>query len=268
MPAAATVRLLALIGLVPVVWAENPVSSGPTYSTASIVNAATNRLGLLSPNAIVSLYGTGLSYNTRALSTDDIRNDQLPTTLIGTGVRVLVDNLPVVIYFVSPGQINFLLPSNIKPGKRMLQVNLDGKLGPKVEIELADTSPGFFQQDQRSIIATHVDGSVVTADAPAAPGEVIVLYAAGLGQTQPNLINGIIPKTAAAIERLGQTSLFFNGDEMPRERIYYAGVTPGFAGLYQVNVKLPEWIGANPEIRLQVGDQSSPIGVTLPLRRE
>jgi len=49
-------------------------------------------------------------------------------------------------------------------------------------------------------------------------------------------------------------------------RVFYAGLAPGYAGLYQINVVLPEDLPSDPEIRVSVGSQSSPGGLKLPVR--
>lgn len=110
---------------------------GPNYSGASIVNAADNQTSWFAPNTIATMYGTGLAYTTKAVTATDIHNGLLPTVLPGTGVRILVGSLPAIIYFVSPTQINFLVPSYLRPGPTTIQVTLDGLAGPPVQMQLA-----------------------------------------------------------------------------------------------------------------------------------
>jgi uncharacterized protein (TIGR03437 family) len=50
---------------------------------------------------------------------------------------------------------------------------------------------------------------------------------------------------------------------VPTERIGYAGVAPGWGGLYQINVRLPDVAGVKPEIRIAVGDEASPAELTI-----
>src|SRR5207302_7350226 len=95
----------------------NHTQSAPVYSAESIVNAADNQTGTLAPNTIATVYGAGLAYGTRALTADDIRGGVLPTALPGTDVRVIIGGLPANLYYVSPTQINFLVPANLLPGK-------------------------------------------------------------------------------------------------------------------------------------------------------
>ena len=105
-------RLLSLVTLLLAV----ALQAAPSYSAASIVNAADNLAGPLAPNTIATIYGTGLAYGTKWLTPDDIRGGVLPTVLPGTGVRILVGGVLANLYYVSPLQINFLVPPNLLPG--------------------------------------------------------------------------------------------------------------------------------------------------------
>ena len=264
MPTAAW--LLAAILYGPVVWAAEPHrSAAPSYSATSIVNSATNLPGPLAPNMIATIYGTDLSYTSRAIGPDDVRNDVLPTILIGSGVRVFVDGLAAVIYYASPNQINFLVPSNLKAGASSVQLIRDGVAGPEIPVTVTDSSPGLFQADAVTVVAAFPDGSIVTKTRPAQPGQVIVLYACGMGQTTPKAINLIIPSSPAVIANLAAMEVDFNGARIEPGLIFYAGITPGFAGLYQINLRIPQDSDPDPEIRVRIGAQSSPAGIHLPV---
>jgi uncharacterized protein (TIGR03437 family) len=251
----------------------------PTYSVASIVNAASNAVGALAPNTFATIYGSNLSYATRAMAPEDISGGRLPTEL--GGVRVVIDTIPAVIYYVSPGQINLLIPYILvmmrdekcdmsQRPEAELQLTLDGKAGPAVSIKLLEAAPALFQSGAGTVVATRADWSAVTEAAPARPGEVVVLFATGLGCVvlQPDYLQA--PQGAAALQRLNEFSVLLDGAPLDASRILYAGVAPGFAGLYQINLKLPEKLGDNPEIRVAVGSalgsQTSPAGLRLPVR--
>jgi uncharacterized protein (TIGR03437 family) len=238
----------------------------PIYTAASIVNAATNEPGPLAPLGLVSLYGKELSVATRAITADDLRNGLLPTTLIGTGVVIAIDNIAVPILFVSPGQINFLVPGNMRTGRRKLRVLTNGRAGPDVDVVIADTAPGLFQMTGSAVIATRPDGSLVSDEVPAVPGEILVIYAAGLGATQPSVTGLSIPRAAATISARSQFAVLLNDVPVPDGNILYAGLTPGFAGLYQINCRLPDDTPADPEIRLRLPGQISPSNLHLSVR--
>jgi uncharacterized protein (TIGR03437 family) len=241
------------------------VADNPFYTAASIVNAASNQSGTLAPNTFVTIYGTNLAYTTRTLTTDDIEGNELPTTLAGTGVRVFVNGIAAQIYYVSPGQINFLIPTTIAPGPGAVQVALDATWGPRIAVNLPAVAPALFQVDAQTAIATHADGSLLTADSPGKPLETIVLYATGLGATVPEPDYAEIPLAAAPLQDMVGFQVLLDGMAVESRRIYYSGVAPGFAGLYQINVQLPDWVGANPQVQLVASGETSPAGIVIPV---
>jgi uncharacterized protein (TIGR03437 family) len=245
--------------------AESGRRQAPSYSAASIVNAATNLPGPLAPNAIATIYGAGLSYVTRAVSAEDIRGGVLPILLIGTGVGVYIRGVPAHIYYVSPTQVNLLIPSTLMPGPAELQLTVDGRAGPAVQIQLSAAAPALFSLSERWIVACRPDGSVVSQEQPARPGDLVILYATGLGRTVPNPRSGEIPAQAAVLERLSEFLVLLDGVPVGPDRIAYAGVAPGFAGLYQINLRLPDALPPNPAVRLKLGDEISPPCGALPV---
>ena len=270
MPAAA--RLLAALGLAlagtaPAVRAaEGTTREAPSYSAASVVHAATSVAGPLSPNCIATIYGRNLAWTTRALTQNDIRAQELPTVMPGTGVRVMIADIAAHVYYVSPAQINFLVPASLRPGIVRLYVAVDSLAGPEISVEVVEASPGLFHSEGGAVVGIHASGDVLSADSPARPGEVVVLYAAGLGQTNPLQRNGMLARTPAPIGKLEEFRLLLNGAELPPELIEYAGITPGFAGLYQINLRLPGDVPEDPTLQLRAGSRTSPETVRLPLR--
>ena len=240
-------------------------AEAPVYSAGSLVNSADNQPGWLAPNTIATLYGKFLAYNTVTLTSNDIRGGILPTVLPSTGVRVLVNGLPGNPYYVSPTQINFLMPPNLLPGPATVQLVIDGLAGPPISITLGIAAPALFQLDQQTIIATHADGSLITQAASAKPGDVVVLYATGLGQTVPPVGYGELPTGAAQLQMLTSFRVLLDGNPVDYSAIAYAGIAPGFAGLYQINLAIPASTGSNPEIRLAIGDVVGIPGLHIPV---
>jgi uncharacterized protein (TIGR03437 family) len=235
-------------------------STAPSYSSASIVNSASNLPNDYAPNTIISLYGLNLAYSTRGIPP----NSALPTTL--GGVTVYVGIAAANLFYISPTQINVLVPNNLQPGPVTISVVREGASGPAAVIVLAETAPALFALNPGTVLATHADGSTITPDSPAAQSEVIVIYAVGLGRTNPDPLSGQIPTAAAPIQHLKDLQVLLNGTAIDTALIYYAGVTPGFAGLYQINVQLPVNMSADPEVRVAIGSQISAPGLALPTR--
>src|SRR5579884_2198083 len=232
MPAA--LLLLAMAIFVPLVGGQEiGVRDAPAYTAASIVNAADNQPGPLAPNTIGSLYGRGLSYTTKALAPTDIAGGRLPFLLPGTGVTVLIGGEPANLYYVSPTQINFLVPANLLPGKSDLQVVLNGLAGPDVPLQIAASAPALFQVDAQTIIATRANGSLTTAASPAHPGDLLIVYATGLGDTNPPVVYSSVSASAAPLKRIAEFRILLDGTPIDPKLIAYAGIAPGYAGLYQ-----------------------------------
>jgi uncharacterized protein (TIGR03437 family) len=255
----ALVVCLAAFSFAPILTADAPI-----YSADSLVNSADNQAGWLAPNTIATMYGKYLSYATATLTPADIRGGVLPTVLPSTGARILVNGLPANPYYVSPTQINFLIPPNLLPGPATVQLVINGLAGPPISVALGAAAPALFQIDRQNIIATHADGSLITPAASAKPGDVVVLYATGLGQTIPPMGYGELPSSAAPLQMLSRFQVFLDGNPVDASSIAYAGIAPGFAGLYQINLILPGSTGSNPDIRLAVGDA---IGIADPYCR-
>lgn len=259
--------LLAILLFERLFGAENAVREVPAYTPSSIANAASNEIGALAPNTIAYIKGDGLSFVTRALQQQDVpASGIMPTVLPGTGVRVSVGNIAAQIYYVSPKQVNFLVPANLRPGPFELQVFVDGVVGPRVPVKVAEAAPAFFEAPEGYALSAQPDGSVILPEQPVAPGSVVVTYATGLGETAPAQTYGQVARAAAWIRNPGNARLLLGDREVDPDNILYMGISPGFAGLYQINWKIPEWAENGMEFRLSMGEAKSKQGLKLAIR--
>jgi uncharacterized protein (TIGR03437 family) len=248
--------LVLVLPLANAAWGQAPV-----YSAAGMVNGPNYAPGPFAPNSIVSIFGSGLARSSQGVTAGDILNNTLPTELNGTHVYVM--NSPAPLLYVSDGQVNFLVPGNQLDGDVKIRVVREGLTGPEVTVTLVDAAPALFQTAAGYAIAAHLDNSLIAPGSPAQAGEIIVVYACGLGRTLPNPAPGAIPQSAAVIQRLSDLKVYLGGAAIDAASILYAGLTPGSAGLYQINLVLPENPGTDPEIRVAIADQSSPAGLKL-----
>jgi uncharacterized protein (TIGR03437 family) len=227
----------------------------PAYSADSIVNAASYTQGPFAPNSILSIFGSTLAYGTATLQQNIAA---LPLEL--ASVEVYINNYKQPLLYVSPTQINLLVQSNLNPGNATLYVVRQGIYGPQIPVTIIPSAPQLFATNDGFAIAQHADYSMITANAPANPGEVIVLYCTGLGATDPPPDpNGVIPLFPGRVTTPVQVLL--NGTVLDPSLIKYAGLSPGSAGVYQVNVQLPNQLSANPQIQLSAGGQTSAANV-------
>jgi uncharacterized protein (TIGR03437 family) len=256
----------ALVAAAALFGAEKPAPrDAPIYTVASVVNAADNQSGALAANTIGTIYGANLAYDTAALTPNDIRGGVLPTVLGTSETQVFINNYAADLYYVSPGQINFLVPPNLTAQPAILQVTIDGLAGPAIPFTLAVAAPALFQLDAQNAVATEADGSVLTPTSPAKPGDLVMLYATGLGPVTPPVIYGQLPTAAAPLVDVASLSILLDGAAVDASAIQYAGIAPDFAGLYQINLMLPASTGCSPVIRLQIDGEISVAGVHLPV---
>ncbi len=201
----------------------------------SVGSAATGEAALV-PGSLASLYGTTLS-----TSTAKAASFPLPDQLGGTMVTVNGRRAPLL--FVSPTQINFQVPFEAAGSATLnVQVSRSDVTSPVQSVPTAETQPGIFRSGAQPIVI-HVDYSLVNPARPAAPGEVLLLYGTGLGAlnnapatgspagTDPLSTAGIVP------------TLTLGG--LPSE-ILFAGLAPGFAGLAQINFRVPADVSTSP----------------------
>jgi len=232
----------------------------PIYTAASIVNGASYSPAL-APNTIMTIFGTNLAAFSESAAATGFRNAGLPLSLGGT--FVYIGGIQVGLYYASPTQVNLLVPSIMGYATFNFVLCKESACGPTIPINLTPTAPGFFQDLQSNIIAQHLDGSVVTAQSPAKPGDWVILYCDGLGRTIPDNDSYTPPGSAAPIQLIQSFSVLIDGQPVEASAIYYAGVTPHYAGLYQVNLHLPPGTGQNPEIRMSFGTSQSIPGTHL-----
>jgi uncharacterized protein (TIGR03437 family) len=241
----------------------------PDYTAANIVNGADNLSGILAPNTIGTIYGTNLAYGTGSLTPGSVQGGVLPTVLGDSETQVFFSGYAADLYYVSPGQINFLVPPMMLAGPVSFWIAIDGLAGKAIPLKLATAAPGLFAMVYKNgvtyAIVTLVSGSLLTPSSPAKPGDVVVLWATGLGATTPAAVYGQLPTAAAPLEAGANLEVLLNGVALESSAIGYAGVAPGFAGLYQINLTLPKSTAANPEIRLRLDGATSIPKVYLPV---
>jgi uncharacterized protein (TIGR03437 family) len=256
---------LATLALAPLACAQT--SSPPllvSYTAGSVVNSASNLPGALAPNTIATVYGAGLSYSTQSGFSPIHSAGMMHTEL--ASVQVYVGGLSAPLYYVSPTQISFLIPTELRPGDMDFFTTHDSLAGPHVRITLHAAAPGLYPSGPGMIASTHADGTDITKATPAHPGEMVVLYGTGLGKTYPELQSGLMEFVAAQILLLSELTVTVDGVALDSQSIQYAGLTPGTPGLYQLNVVLPKQLARDPEIRIAIGGQVSAAGMRLPVR--
>jgi uncharacterized protein (TIGR03437 family) len=215
------------------VHADNHQGSGVFINPLGVVSAASYSpvTSSIAPNEFISIFGSGLAPSAAAAA-----SFPLPTSL--GGVQVSVNGRPARLLYVSQNQINALVPFNTPEAYVSIQVTNQGVASNTVTFYAGDTAPGVFTLDDSGIgaaAALHADYSVVNAANPARPGETIQVYLTGLGNVVPPIPDGVAA-SASPSSTEKQVAVYVDTQSA---LVTFAGLAPGFAGVYQVNVKLP-----------------------------
>ncbi len=219
------------------------IQAAPSFQVSGILNGASFS-STIAPNSWVTIKGAGLSATTSNWDVDDFSGNNLPTTLDRVGVTV--NGTPAYVSYVSPTQINFLVPANLTPGPVQIQTTSDGLTSASVSATLAEAAPSFFTigtnatTKNQYIAATHANNSLIgppslitgVTTTPATVGETIVLYANGLGATNPAVTGGQLITTPVPLATT--PSVMIGG--LPAAVKFAGLVAPG---LYQLNVVVP-----------------------------
>jgi len=251
---------LGLVGQTP-----GAVMTGPVYgvfdqtpvirtSQGVISASAYGAFSALAPGTWMEIYGTNLAnVALKNWAAADFNGNAAPTALGGT--TVTIGGQPAFIDFVSPGQVNAQVPSNISTGPEQIIVQTPGGISAAYTITVNTTEPGllapavFDLSGQQYVAALYTNGTTyvlptgavsgITA-APAQPGQTIVFYGVGFGTVTPNSPAGQIVTVANQLS--GSFQIFFNGTPAT---VQFAGLVNGYLGLYQFNVVVPNVAAGN-----------------------
>ena len=201
---------------------------------------------------------------------NSIVNGSLPTSL--DGVSVTIDGQPAYVYFISPGQINVLAPA-ISSGSVLVTVMTPaGTTAPFLATANA-FAPAIFVWPGNQPVATRQDYSFAvkpgtfpgTTTVAAKPGDVLILWATGLGPTIPSAPVGV----ATPVDRTYKTSLPATVTiNDVRATVLGAALASGAAGLYQIAIQIPDSVpDGDWPIRTTIGGVRSLAGVLLTVRR-
>ena len=244
--------------LVPIVLSGNR----PLFPENGVVSAASNLPTGLAPGGLVSIYG---QYFTDEGYSCSAKAFPLPTKLCNVWVEMNTTLAPLL--YVGPGQINLQLPTEQVPGGQVKitvwrQDGFEGNVwhnSLSIFSLASATAPALFVSPQgftacgQNIagrpIVTHLDGTLVTPCSPTRPGETVTGWATGLGRVSPEVGSGL---PAPIPDGNTPLSVVMNLVEIEiggvKARVWFAGLAPGFAGLYQINFESPSGLGSGDKV--------------------
>ena len=234
---------------IPVTFTAN--TSQPTIQPGGVIFSGNfGAFHTITSGTYAEIYGSKLSATTRGWAISDFtgpNQTQAPQSL--DGVSVQVDGKTAFVNYVSPGQVNIVVPDGISVGGtvQLTLKNASGTTAP-FNIQAAAAEPGllappsFLLNGKQYVVAFLPDGSYVLPTGaipglnsrPAKPNETITLYGLGFGPVTPAVPSGVIAGTLNGL----QASLQVTFGNTPAN-VSYNGLAPGYVGLYQINLVVP-----------------------------
>jgi uncharacterized protein (TIGR03437 family) len=251
----------------------------PATNVNGTVNAAS--FGPDQPVAagsLVAIFGTQLATGTALADTVP-----LSTTLGVTSVTI--NSIPAPLDFVTTGQINAQVPFNVFPdgttsGSANVVVTVNGVPSPPQPVVINPVAPGVFTANGYAIAYFGAAGpnfgkfaapvGTFPGSLPAHPGDILTVYATGLGAVNPPVQNGFNSLDQLRFTVIMPTVLIGN----VQAPVQFSGLSPSFPGVYQLNITVPQ-VPTGNSVPLQIlmngvmspnvaGPTSANIAVTSP----
>jgi uncharacterized protein (TIGR03437 family) len=220
----------------------------PAIAKGGVVNAA-SFTAQVSPGALASIFGS----NFTGTGVDAIASLPLPTSL--GGVSVLVNGVAAHALYASSSQINFQIPWETKAGSATVEVSVNGLATAQVNVTVEAAAPGLFVQGSHAVVQNS-DFSLNSSSNPAKVGGTILTYLTGAGAVSHQPADGAAAGSSPLSEVTSTVTASIGGQTAA---VSFAGLAPGFVGLWQVNVVVPSGLttAGNYPLTVTVGGQTS-----------
>jgi uncharacterized protein (TIGR03437 family) len=196
----------------------------------------------VAPGIIAQVYGSGLAVS-------PVSTGILPLPALFNNTFAQAGDYQAPLYFLSNDQLNVQIPAELVASQQLpMLISVNNALTLPITLDIVPAAPGVLSafdgptppsvQNGAHIAAQHLNGSSVTSASPGNPGEYLVMYLAGLGATKPSVPSGMPapgpPATLATVVLTPTVTV----DNLP-SKILFAGLTPTFVGLYQIDFQVP-----------------------------
>jgi uncharacterized protein (TIGR03437 family) len=253
MPAPALTGSAQIGGLLAQSTGTPAIAPGGALNAASFVKQAP-----VAPGGMIAIFGSGLSTGLRQAT-------ELPLRTELDGTRVLIGGRPLPLIFTSQGQVNALIPLDLTANtSHQLLVRRGTAYSLPETVVVAPAQPAIFTKNQRGdgagiIVGVKADGRQFLVDETnrVSSGDVLVIYCAGLGAVDAQVAPGEPSPSTPVARTVAEVTAIVDGKAA---QVLFAGLVPGFVGLYQVNAIVPQGVGTGTQmpVILSVGTQSSP----------
>jgi uncharacterized protein (TIGR03437 family) len=236
---------IVLVVLIAAVSAIAQPAIGGIVNSASYAQAPNDSSGKpIGPNVIAQgcifvIFGTGMGPATLVQASSLPLVTSLPDAN-GTSVAISSggQTFNAFMVYTSAGQVAAILPSNTTVGQANVTVTFQGKTSPPNTVNVVKSQFGLFTQNSQGngqaiaqIFTSATSNFLMGLTTPAQPGQVLVLYGTGLGA-----ISGADNVPPGAVQVGSNVVVTVGGKIIP---VQYAGRSPLFPGLDQINFQLP-----------------------------
>jgi uncharacterized protein (TIGR03437 family) len=237
----------------------------PVVAPGGVLNAASYSLqSPLAPGTLISIFGSLFAQNPAKV-------DALPLPLTLNNTTVTIAGRRIPLLYTGPNQVNAMIPFDLPiNASHQVVVQRGTAISIPEPIGVIASQSGIFTRDLTGkgaaiVVKVASDGtqSLVGPDNPARAYDPLVIYCEGLGDVDPQQIAGSPVPISPLSRVLDPVSVTVGGLSTP---VDFAGLTPGFTGLYQVNSYVPSGVtpGDNvPLVITQSGRSSPPVSVSV-----
>ena len=232
----------------------NPGELGPPSLSVAISASAFGAFSDAAPGTWIEIYGANLAFFTRGWAGTDFDGSNAPTSLNNT--KVTIGKEDAFVDYISPGQVNALIPSTLATGPQALTVTSQSGTSTPYTLNINPVEPGYLAPSNfkiggvQYVVAQFADGTYVLPTGaisginsrPAKSGDTVVIYGVGFGPVSPNTPAGQIVQGANSLASSFQISI--GGIAVTPA---YAGLAPGYTGLYQFNITIPTGLSSGTE---------------------
>jgi uncharacterized protein (TIGR03437 family) len=220
---------------------------GVVLNAGGLVSSADPTVTQLVPGALMSIYGANLA------PSSVLATLPLPSSL--NEVQVLINGVAAPLVYVSPTQINFVVPWEVDgQTSATVMIQNGGMQSSPLQAAVAVATPAIFTinaQGQGAILIANT--SIIAAPAgafpnsrPAQAGEYIEIYATGLGTVNQTPEDGQAPGGADPVNLQSIYVVWYTSPSQATANMpVYTGLAPGFPGLYQIDVQVPTGLSGN-----------------------
>src|SRR5579872_2840683 len=213
------------------------LATSAELTIVSFVNTASSLPGV-SPGGLVTIFGTGFGTSV-------------------AGVSVSVNGLIAPVLYVSNHQVNVQFPFELSPGPAIVTVSVQGQPSVPTQVSISPYAPGILNSSGLGVF-TNSSGMLVGA---AAPGQIINVYATGLGPVNPPVRAGdqtSVSSSSACVTKptvtVGQIDAV----------VKFAVLATGLTGVYQIAFVVPDAGLGNQDLFVSIDGVKSQT-VTIPI---